>query len=614
MKKLFKVSFMVFLMAFSLSVPLPVIGTVITPQVAIAATSKEPKVTASSVTLYVGYKTYQIKYENLSKNAALTFKSSNTKIAKVSTAGIITPIAQGSATVTVTIKQNSKTYTSKIKVTVDLSNIKFTAKKNEFNIGDKYTFKAKAYGTVSKIVWTVSDKSVAKINGSTGELTALSEGETDVIATAGAISSRYTVNVVKNKFSVESTDLQIYDQTIIDINISESTAGENIYFSVGNESIITCQWGEWVDDVSPLLINPKKKGSTTITITSDSGSDKLVINVTVVDAPKGREPDAKELSAKEIYAECAPSTVELGVTTADGDYIGSGFFIQSGVIVTNYHVIDGATKITVTTYNGKIYDAVDILAYDKDYDLALLTIDAVTDHLQLNKGDVTVGETVYALGSPRGLTGSLSNGIISSASRVLDGVNYIQITAPISPGNSGGPLINSYGEVIGINTFILLDSQNLNFAINIDEADKLKLNASVSAADFYKANAEPKDLYEDETKSGNTGTLQLVKNDTYVHGSLHASNYIDGYKISLSEARTFTATGLFGDNGSAYNYTYFTLVDTDGNVIADSTSEAYEDSMFRDITADLKAGDYYLLVYYDSDLGTTTNYIFYVQY
>ncbi|HWT73103.1 MAG TPA: trypsin-like peptidase domain-containing protein [Mobilitalea sp.] len=621
MKRILKFS-MAFLLAFVLSVSAPIMGATSVPQIAMAATSAEPKTTVSKVTLYVGYKTYQIKFANLSKKATVSFKTSKAKVAKVSDSGIITPIAQGNATVTVTIKQNNKTYTSTIKVTVDTSNIKFTAKTGNLSVGDTFTFKAAANGTSSKVTWSVSKKSIGKIDSTSGKFTALKEGEVDVIATAGNISSSCTVNVSSLKYSTESTDVTISDQTIIYITDKKLDSDESLVYSIGDTDILNCEWGDWDGDNCALLLDPVGVGSTTVTITSTNSSQKLVINVKVNKEPDSRPADAKELTAKEIYSKCSPATVELQVTTSDGDYIGSGFFIYSGILITNYHVVEGATKIAVVTSNGKQYDVDSVLGYDKTYDIAVLTINAVTPHLTVNKGDVTVGETVYALGSPRGLTGSLSNGIVSSNSRILDdGVDYIQVTAPISGGNSGGPLLNAYGEVIGINTFLLLDSQNLNFAVNVWQYTKLNYNSPITADAFYEANkqaaqaAEPTEVAEDTSKSGSMSTAQAISNNTYVSGSLNGSNTVDYYKITLTAKGEVQAACQLG-NDSDLSATYFQIVNSDQYIEAYSTVYTTDNgNKYLYLDKELEAGDYWVVVYRQENyLSNNIDYGFLIYY
>ena len=148
---------------------------------------------------------------------------------------------------------------------------------------------------------------------------------------------------------------------------------------------------------------------------------------------------------------------------------GSGFFVRDNLIATNYHVIEGAARGTAKLV-GKFttYTIEGVTATDKTNDLALLKVTAPgIKPLPLgNSTDVKIGETVYVAGNPKGLEGTFSNGIISSR-RDKNTKERLQMTAPISPGSSGGPVLNSKGEVIGVSVagHRALDAQNLNFAI-----------------------------------------------------------------------------------------------------------------------------------------------------
>jgi S1-C subfamily serine protease len=154
-------------------------------------------------------------------------------------------------------------------------------------------------------------------------------------------------------------------------------------------------------------------------------------------------------------------------------WFGSGFVVRSdGVIVTNYHVMDGANVASVEV-GGQIYEDVQVLAANEEWDLAILKVDASDLNALALAGsvdDVRLGEQVVAMGNPEGLKRTVSDGIISTVYRRLEGFNYdhIQTTAPISKGSSGGPLLNMRGEVIGVNTLTYLTGQNLNFAVPID--------------------------------------------------------------------------------------------------------------------------------------------------
>ena len=195
----------------------------------------------------------------------------------------------------------------------------------------------------------------------------------------------------------------------------------------------------------------------------------------------------KKLSAEEVFDLIAPSTVEIN---AEGDTFfstGTGSFIDNnGTIITNYHVVESCHTINVTTQDGNIHKVESILGFDKERDLAIIKVDCQNGtSIKLKTDDVKTGEKIYTLGSSLGLTGTFSEGIISASSREIDGYEFIQITAPISSGNSGGPLVDEYGNVIGITTGAFTEGQNLNLAIPVAAIDDIDRRKEYSINDFF---------------------------------------------------------------------------------------------------------------------------------
>jgi len=155
--------------------------------------------------------------------------------------------------------------------------------------------------------------------------------------------------------------------------------------------------------------------------------------------------------------------------------LGTGFFVSDdGHILTNRHVVSGMNRIKITTYHGKTYRA-KLEEVSDHFDIALLKIEGY-DHPTLKIGDATKlfpGDTVYSVGNPRGLSFTITKGIVSYVNRLVGGTFYIQSDVAINPGNSGGPLVNSKGEVIGINTWISTrsgGSEGLSFSLPINYA------------------------------------------------------------------------------------------------------------------------------------------------
>lgn len=179
------------------------------------------------------------------------------------------------------------------------------------------------------------------------------------------------------------------------------------------------------------------------------------------------------LSAGEIYQKCSPSVFSIQTYDVEGlPYAtGSGFFIDSsGLAVTNFHVLENALSATVTLSDGSVHEVLGVAGYHSSQDYALLRIegDSFTPLPIGDSSSLQVGDRIYTIGSPKGMQNTMSDGIISSTCRP-EYQNRIQITAPISSGSSGGALLDEYGNVIGITTSTLVDSQNLNFAIPINE-------------------------------------------------------------------------------------------------------------------------------------------------
>ena len=189
-----------------------------------------------------------------------------------------------------------------------------------------------------------------------------------------------------------------------------------------------------------------------------------------------RPGDGQPRTPAQIFSEFAPAVVTITVKMPAGDGGGTGFVVdRSGTIATNHHVIDHASEIKVKLMDGTVADEVEILVENERNDLALLHIKTAAKLMPVVLGDsdkVVVGEHAVAIGNPLGLEHTLTDGLISSR-RVIDGRKMIQMSAPISPGNSGGPLFDSRGEVIGISTASYLGhsllGQNLNLAMPIND-------------------------------------------------------------------------------------------------------------------------------------------------
>ena len=168
-----------------------------------------------------------------------------------------------------------------------------------------------------------------------------------------------------------------------------------------------------------------------------------------------------------------PAVVAIATYDASGEALmtGSGFFLRPGQVVTNLHVIRGAARAEIKTLDGKgkVFPVNGTLAVDEEGDLALLGIDMplanTTRSTELAKDLPDEGETIFVIGNPLKLEGSVSDGIVSAVREVPNSYRIIQITAPISHGNSGSPVFNLKGQVLGVVTVKVTNGQNINLAI-----------------------------------------------------------------------------------------------------------------------------------------------------
>ncbi|MBQ9079586.1 MAG: trypsin-like peptidase domain-containing protein [Clostridia bacterium] len=202
--------------------------------------------------------------------------------------------------------------------------------------------------------------------------------------------------------------------------------------------------------------------------------------------------EANTLTPTEISALVNPATVEVTAYRRGGMEfgMGSGFFIDAeGTLITSFYVIDEAYEFKVKLADSTEYNITHVIAYDIDKDIAILKADLggkTVPYLTLSDQRPVVGDPVYAIGSSLGLTGTFSSGIVSYLDREVDGVKYIQSTAPLSDGNYGGPLVDQYGEVIGVNSASYADGQNLNLSVTVNEINEIK-NVNLTSEQFFES-------------------------------------------------------------------------------------------------------------------------------
>ncbi|MVM37133.1 trypsin-like serine protease [Spirosoma sp. HMF3257] len=269
----------------------------------------------------------------------------------------------------------------------------------------------------------------------------------------------------------------------------------------------------------------------------------------------------RKMPVEDVIAQADSSVVEVrGFQANNRTMLGAGFIIDSkGLIVTNYHVIRDAARIEVTLSNGKAYPVLGVVDYnynDVGYpDFAILKIEADTDLAALSLGnekELKPGETVVTIGNPIAYAHTPSVGNFAQH-RQLDSVAYLQITAPISHGNSGGPLLNLFGEVIGINTLGDERGQNLNFALSVqyikDALDKQGHSVRYTVSDVL-AMQKKRDLDQFEKQFTTYEHPQKLFSMLYPRGwQIYQS---DRWRYGIDPDTSYVQTSIFAPTG-AYN-------------------------------------------------------------
>jgi len=303
--------------------------------------------------------------------------------------------------------------------------------------------------------------------------------------------------------------------------------------------------------------------------------------------------------AEKIFMENSPAVVVVASIDKEGKptSLGSGFIVrEDGVIVTNYHVVNMASDIKIKI-GYKVRDIEGLLHVDPENDIAIIKVEG-KDYPKVRIGDANraqIGEKVYAIGSPQGLENTISEGILSGIREIDRERKILQMTAAISPGSSGGPVFNGRGEVIGIATFLIAETQNLNFAMPVNlimaglskkelaspqEACKLDYNETASCW-FYQGLAYGSVGQHDRAANAFKRSLDIdmKKVETYVNLGVSYANM-----GKYQEALDMFNQALRIDPGRAETLSKM------GTVY--SQMEKYEDAVaYLKKSVDLKPGD-----------------------
>lgn len=359
-----------------------------------------------------------------------------------------------------------------------------------------------------------------------------------------------------------------------------------------------------VATVSKGKIKAIGAGKATITVYEKKSKQKQIVAVTI---------NWKKLDAQAAFKSVNPSVAYIEMIDRNGDVtsLGSGFVTKQGEVVTNHHVVSGADNERARIYfpNGMIYEAKYVKAVNEQLDLAILDVPQMVNIASLRTAKAgSTGSVIYALGSPKGISNTITQGILSNR-RVYDGgLPYIQFSATINPGNSGGPLIDQYGRVIGIVSWKRSDAENMNYAIPYEQLDTV-LRKRQTISDIQQQ------LIEIPIVQGEGGIYEQELNDTfdqadiipYAQGSISGTTF-DEEDVDIFRFRTNRTMelGLLGEYGSQWApYFKIGLYDAEGEPIQYSDQYNLEGSLIQGLVANLVPGDYFIAVFPIEGLSVT---------
>lgn len=277
---------------------------------------------------------------------------------------------------------------------------------------------------------------------------------------------------------------------------------------------------------------------------SSASSKDQDYEITISESSTARAPE-------EIVEQYGNAVVLVATDVA----FGSGFIIHSdGIVMTNYHVVEDASKVAVTLTSGENYLVTSVIDYDRGKDIILLKIEGEGfPTVPIGNSDkIKTAEEIIVIGNPEGLNNSVSKGIISSIDREFEGINYIQVDAPISGGSSGGPIVNNRGEAIAISTFYYAEGQNLNFGLPINVIFDLELGNIFKGQVIRGTSSLPQVKSEKDLLASNQENLPIFDPEIYSCRDMPAlakTVNSDGRDVSwqTSAPRSVLAKTFLGD-------------------------------------------------------------------
>ena len=355
------------------------------------------------------------------------------------------------------------------------------------------------------------------------------------------------------RLSIENDKYWINGEGIVRVRLLGRTGTEDVKVELSKTGYGKIENKSWEGEY--LLVKLKSSKTKAVTLTATFGEEKATAKI---EFNKG-----KKKKAEDVYTYIYDSMVEIKTWDSKGNvYIGSGFFVGDGQVLTNYHVVDSASKIVIRDYYGVKYQINKILNYSEKDDLILFDVESGNRTALSFCKSVSGGERVYCMGSPLGLAASFVAGMVSNPKLTVDELNCVQVSLPSGTGIGGAPIVNVKGQVIGVMCLTVPSAQNMCFAIDYKTVtDFLNHYTDANGMEMNKFFEEHKGMYKESNNYWEgVVTDNLANSGTYSSEELDSTEIYDNAYHAMVEI--ICIYGKYGEEGYSTGTGFFISPDT----------------------------------------------------
>lgn len=368
--------------------------------------------------------------------------------------------------------------------------------------------------------------------------------------------------MAKSKLSTDAKNYWVNGTNTVIVTYPDH-GKEKLTVKFKSKGVAEANIGKWFGDKCSIEVTALKNTNTTMTITVGTESVKVKLYL----------KNAEEQSGEDIFDELLKATVEIRSTDRTGSvYTSSGFFADDGVIVTNYHNIEAASKIEISDHEGNKYSIDIVLCADPAKDIIAFKV-GKTPYALTPVGQTDNGSVIYSMGSPGGISFSFARGTLSNGSYDTGEGVYALAFIPTGIGSGGSPVVNAKGQLVGMITLTVNDSQEMVFCITAEDIveflSQITKNDHMTLEDLYQSTANNRkksnsyDIFDDFVTKGTTKTSKALASDELYDLAAHAT--VDIITKSASGREIEAGSGFFVDEDT---------IITNEHVVSSRTIEA----------------------------------------